>query len=142
MAGIDPGGADTRGIIDRRVLIGPGLVAFLVLERQQLDVNLDVMTGDLLGVALHMHGSTPGPGWQAIQPVATEDPGNGRIADPEARVSLKIPDDADRPKMIFLAQIEDFSTTSGGAWRGCLRAMGFWRTRPVSPRSRKAVLHR
>ena len=49
---IDLQGADPSGIIDSRVLIATRLFTIRGNQRQELDVNLDLVSGNLLGIAM------------------------------------------------------------------------------------------
>lgn len=55
---IDLQSSDPCGIIDRRVLIATQLVTGLGNQGQELDIDLDMVSGNLLGVAARVKGAT------------------------------------------------------------------------------------
>jgi len=60
-------GPHTGCIVDGCVLVAPGLAAVISFERQELDVHLDVVAGNLLVVALGVNLAHPRPTWEPVQ---------------------------------------------------------------------------
>jgi hypothetical protein len=105
--GVDLESSDPRGVGDGRVLKASDSLTVGALERQELDVHLDVVSRYPLGVALGMESSASLLGRQAVQSLASQDPRYGAVTEVNAVVSLQIPDDAPRPQMVGATQIED-----------------------------------
>lgn len=85
--------------IDGGVVKAPGLYARFVDECQELDIHRDLMPADLLVVTLRPDFAPSGAIGQPVHAIALEDAVNDCI-----RVSGPMPDDPDRPEMVFLAQ--------------------------------------
>ena len=111
---IDLQGTNTGRIIDGCVLEAPDyFTAVFSFERQELNVHLDVVAGNLLVVAFGVNLAHSGPAREPVQTVVFEDPIDASIRDGDAVTALQIPDDPDRPEVVRAAQVKDFSTTSG-----------------------------
>jgi hypothetical protein len=70
--------------IDRRVLITPQPLAVLPLQGEKLHIDLHVMPGHLLLIAVSVDGATADAVWQPVESVAVERAIDGRIGDPPA----------------------------------------------------------
>ncbi len=93
-------GPDTGGIVDGGVRIATYRLATWADEFQERDIDLDVMAGDLLGVAMRVHRSTTDPAGQAVEAVEPQDAVDGRVANRDAVIALEIPDDANRTQVV------------------------------------------
>ena len=69
---VDLEGPHPGGIIDRRVLVAPNPLAVFALQRQELHVDLDVMPGDLLLIAVGVHRPPPDTVREPVHPLALE----------------------------------------------------------------------
>lgn len=69
---VDAQRADPGGIVDCSVLEAPHLVAFRILQMQELDVDLHVVAGDLLLVAHARHRALVAARRQAVDAVPDE----------------------------------------------------------------------
>lgn len=107
MFGVDLQGADPGGIVDGRILEASDLLPGLAGKGQKLHVDLDVMPWHLLLVALGMHGAgSIGSGEQA-ETMAAESAVDACVGDGDGVVARQVPNDADRPEMVGLAQMKD-----------------------------------
>jgi len=61
---IDLQSSDPGGIIDSRVLIATKLLTIFCNRGQELDVNLDLVSGDLLGVAMSVKSVATYVSWK------------------------------------------------------------------------------
>ena len=127
--------SDARSVINGRVLIPPRRLPVFPDELQERDVNLPVMPGDLCGVPVRVHGSSPDATGSSIQAVAPEDAGDPGFRNRDAVIALEIPDDADRAEVIRAAEMEALLDDVGGCaepWGVRARLLGGV-TRPSSP---------
>jgi hypothetical protein len=113
VAPIDLQRANTGGVINGRILEAADLPAVLSLERQELDIDLDVMTGHLLGVAMGMHRTSPHSARKPVHPMPAQDAVHAGIGDLHPVVALEIPDDANGPQVVGAAQMEDLLDNLG-----------------------------
>ena len=98
---------DTRCVIDRRILEPSDFLAAPADEGEELDVHLDVMAGHLLVVTLGVDFAHAGSAGQAAHTIAAQNAGYTGVGDFDAVITRQIPYDADRPEMIFAAQVEN-----------------------------------
>lgn len=70
---IDLHGSNSRRIIASRILKTIQLLPIGFLERQELNINLDMMTRNLLLVPLGLHRTTLGVALKPVQTLATQD---------------------------------------------------------------------
>jgi len=66
--------ARTRRVVDRRVLVAPDALAGFPLQGEELYVDLDVMPGHLLLVAVGVDCPSADPVREPIEPVAGDVP--------------------------------------------------------------------
>jgi hypothetical protein len=71
VAGVDFQGSNAGGIVNSRILKSPDLPSGWVLERQELHVHLDVVSGNLLLVPVRLDGADFRIAWQSIQTMAS-----------------------------------------------------------------------
>lgn len=74
MALVDPKSANPGGIVYGRVLVSTDPSAICILEAQECHINLDMVTGDPLGVSSRVNGSTTDVSWQSPQSMTDECP--------------------------------------------------------------------
>lgn len=103
---IDLEGSDAGRIVDGGELEAADLLTAFSFEGQKLDVHLDVVAGDLFVIALGVDLAHPGAAREPVQPVALEDPVDAGIRDCDAVIALQIPDDPDRPQMVFAPEMQ------------------------------------
>jgi hypothetical protein len=84
-------------------LISFDLLSRCVLKRQELNVNLDVMAGDLFGVSLGVNFPSSGVPGEAAYAIADKGPIYATAADLDPVVALQVPHDPLWAKMIFLS---------------------------------------
>ena len=95
VAVIDLECTNSRGVVDRRVLITPNGRSLLSRKSQELHVYLHVMARNLLLVPVRVHGTSPNSIRKFRHAVALADPIDGRIGGLDVVVALQIPDDSD-----------------------------------------------
>ena len=100
---VDLQGPDPGGIIGGGEWITPRQLTVLSLELQERDVDLDVMTRYLLGIAVGGHRASTHSVRQSVQPMSAQNPIHACVGDLDAVVALEILDDANRPQVIGTA---------------------------------------
>ena len=98
---------DARRIVDVGILEPPDFLAALTSKGEELDVHLDVMTWHLFVVALGMDFADARSARQSADAVAPEDTRHTCVGDLNVVVARQIPDDPDRPEVVFAAQVKD-----------------------------------
>ena len=106
MSLIDFEGSDSGRIVDGGELEAADLLAAFSFEGQKLDDHLDVVAGDLFVVALGVDLAFARASWEPVQTIALEDPVNTGIRDFDAVIAFQIPDDPDRPQMVFAPEMQ------------------------------------
>jgi hypothetical protein len=102
-----------RRIVDRRVRVAAN-PAPLALEGQEFHVDLPLVAGHLLLVAVGVHGAPPDPVRASVQPVALEGSVHRGVAHPDAVVAFQVPDNPDGPEVVRPPQVENRSTIAAG----------------------------
>ena len=103
-----------RAVIDRRVLVALDRLSVFAVEFQELDVNLDLMAGHLLLVALGVDLADARPARQSAQTMPLENAVDASIGELDGVIARQVPDDAHRPEMIGLPQMQDLFNDLGG----------------------------
>ena len=104
---VDLEGPHARGVVDGGILIAFDRLPVFPTENQELDVNLDLVARNLLLVTGRVNLSEPRTPRQSVQAIALEDTGYAGSGDLDVMVAGKIPDDAHRPQVVGLAQVEN-----------------------------------
>jgi hypothetical protein len=86
MALVDLQGSDPCRIIDSRILETLQLLPLWFFERQELDINLNVMSWDLLLAALSLHRATLSIAGESIQTLASQDTVSSALGNFQLRV--------------------------------------------------------
>jgi hypothetical protein len=86
---------DPGCIVDGGILEPADFLPALAGEGEELDVHLDVMTWNLLVVALGMDFAHPRSVWQSADAVAPEDACHTCVGDFDAVIARQVPDDPD-----------------------------------------------
>ena len=105
MALVNLHGPHACGIVDGRELVALDLLPLFPFEGQELDVHLNVMAGNLFAIPLGVDLAHAGAARQAVQAIAPEDSVDTGIRHLDAMIPLQVPDDADRPEMVFAPQM-------------------------------------
>ena len=98
---------NARRVIDGRVLVAAHRGTVFPLQSEELHVDLYVVAGNLLLVAVRVHGPSPDAARKAVQTVPLADPIDGCVRGLDAVVALEVPDDAQRPHVVRPPQVED-----------------------------------
>jgi len=85
---IDLEGANSRRVVDRRVLEKADLFAALPSEGQELNIHLNMMTRNLFLVTLGLQFAHTGASGQSIETVAYENAVGSSIRDLDAAIAL------------------------------------------------------
>ena len=104
---IDFEGPDTRCIINSCVLITFDRFVIFVFECQELHIDLDLMAGNLFLIPDGVNFAQPRAAWQLAYPITREDTINTCARDLDVMVAGQIPNDANRPEMVSLAQMQN-----------------------------------
>ena len=105
---IDLEGSDAGGVINSCVLITLDRFVAFALERQELNINLDVMTRHLFLVTLGVDLAQPCAPWKPADTIALENAVNASTGYFDVMVAGEIPDNADRPEMVSLPQVQNW----------------------------------
>lgn len=105
MSIIDLGSSDARGIFDGGTMGAADFLAALADGGEELDVHLDVMARHLLVSALGVDFAHARSACQSANAVAPEDARHSSIGECNALITYEIPNDPDRSKVIFTAQV-------------------------------------
>ena len=89
---------DAGRIINGGVLVALDRLAVLSVKDQELDVDLDLVPGDLLFIALSVDLATPRAARKPVQAIAPENAIDAGIRDLDVVMARQIPDDPDGPK--------------------------------------------
>lgn len=98
---------DARGVVNRSELVALHPSSLWTRELQRLHVNLHVMAGHLLLVALAHDGAPGAVGWQSAHPMALEHAVHPAPRHPESVVALQIPRDPVGTKAVDAPQMQD-----------------------------------
>jgi hypothetical protein len=98
---------DARRIVGGGILELPDFLAALPNEGEELDVHLDMMAEHLLVIALGADLAHARSVRQAANAVAPEDTRHACVGDLNVVVARQIPDDPNRPEVVFAAQVKD-----------------------------------
>ncbi len=120
-------------IVNRRVLIALDGIAVFSLEGQELDVDLDLMSGDFLFIAGGMDFPQSCPAREAVDPMTLEDAIHACIGDFDAVIARQIPHDPDRPEMVGLTQMQHLVDDFGCCPIGWILRRGLPIDHPASP---------
>ena len=104
---LDLHGPEMGRIIDGCKLIALELLPLFSRECLELDVHLNVMTGNLLVELRRVSLERPGCSQVAVQSVTAKYRVNAGICDCDAMVSLQVPDNPGRAEMVFSAKVKD-----------------------------------
>ena len=96
--------ANSRGVIDGRVLVTPHRRALLPYQRQELHVHLHVVAGNLLLVPVRMDGAPSDAVRKSVEAMPLADPVDGRVGRLDVVVASEVPDNADRPRVVRAVQ--------------------------------------
>jgi len=107
MSAVDLECANSRGIVDRRVLISPHRRALLSRQRKELHVNLHVVPGNLLLVSMGVDSPPSYTVWESVEAMPFADPIDGGVGGLDIEVALQVPHDAHRPHVVRAAQMQD-----------------------------------
>jgi hypothetical protein len=127
---IDLQSSDSRRIIDCSELVATDLPALARLESQKLDIYLDMVAWNPLGVATSMYDPAADLSRQGADPIPLKCAINARARGLEVVVALEIPGNPLWTEMILLRIPEGFAV--GGFWRSasCEAALFFPRQTP------------
>jgi hypothetical protein len=104
---VDLEGAYARCVVNSGVLKVAHRPAAFPFERQELNVNLDMVARNLLIAAFRVHFAHPGTSGEPVETIAPENAVNPGIRDFDVVVARQIPNDPDWPQMILAAQIKN-----------------------------------
>jgi hypothetical protein len=102
---IDPECPDAGRIINRGVLVALDRLAVLSLKDQELDLDLDLVPGDRLLIALSVDLANPRTARKPVQAVAPENAIDAGIRDLDVVIARQIPDDPDGSKVVSPPQM-------------------------------------
>lgn len=100
VAVIDLECTNSRGVVDRRVLITPNRRSLLSRKREELHVYLHVMARNLLLVPVRVHGTSPNSVRKPGHAMALADPINRCVRSLDVVIPLHVPRDADRSHVV------------------------------------------
>jgi len=114
----DPGRPHPGCVINRRELETSDLLSTFSLERQKLDVHLDMMARNLPVVTLGVHLAQPGATRQPVDAIALAHPGDRGIRYLDAVVARQTPGDPHGAEVVPAAKMEGPSpqSRSGSGW--------------------------
>ena len=104
---IDFESPDAGCIVNGGVLITLDRFVIFVREGQELNIDLDLVAGDLFLIPDGVNFAQPRSAWQLAYPIAFEDTINTCAIYLDVMVAGEIPDDANRPEMVSLAQMHN-----------------------------------
>jgi len=104
---IDLEGPDAGRIINRSVLVALDRLAVLSPKDQELDVDLDLVAGDLLLIALGMDLANPGAARKPVQAVAPENAIYAGIGDLDVVIARQISDDPNGSQVVSPPQMKN-----------------------------------
>jgi hypothetical protein len=107
VASVDLECANSRGVVDGCVLVTSHRRTLFPLQRQELHVDLHVVAGDLLLVAMRMDGTPSDTVRKSVDAMPLADPIDGRVGRPDTVVAMQVPDDTNRPHVVGSAQVQD-----------------------------------
>jgi hypothetical protein len=100
--------ADPCGIVDSRVLVSPDLLAFSCLKRQELNIELNVVTGDFFGVPFGVYFPPFCVLGESSYTVSDKSSIDAVAADFGPVVALKVSHNSFRTEMISLPEMQYF----------------------------------
>ncbi len=100
-------GPDSSGIIHGRILKAADRLGMRSLELQKLYIDLDMMSGHLLFIALGLYRSFLSISGEPIQAISLENLVDYTRGDLQAMVPLQEPRDPELAQVVGLSQIED-----------------------------------
>ena len=92
--------SNSRGIVDRGVLVAPYRRSLLSDKREELHVTLYVMARNLLLVPVRVHGSSTHSVRQPGHAMPFADPINRCVLSLDVVIPLHVPRDPDRPHVV------------------------------------------
>src|SRR5580704_16487103 len=92
-------------IINGGVLVALDRLAVLSVKDQELDVDLDLVPGDLLFIALSVDLANPRAARKPVQAIAPENAIDADIRDLDGVIARQIPDDPDGSKVVSPPQM-------------------------------------
>jgi hypothetical protein len=92
--------SDSRGVIDRRVLIAPNGRSLPSRKRDELRVYLHVLARNLLLAPVRVHGASSDSVRNSGQAMLLTDSVDRCIRDFDVVIALEIPGNADRPNVV------------------------------------------
>lgn len=99
---------NTGRVINSCELETADLLAILPFKRQELNVHLNMVAGNLFVVALGMNLPQARTAWQSIDAVSLEHSGDGSVEYYDVVIARQIPDDAHWSEVIRLTQMKNF----------------------------------
>jgi len=99
--------SNSRGIVDRSVLVAPDGRSLLSRKREELHVYLYVMARNLLLIPMCVHGSSTHSVREPGHAMPLADAVDRGIGGLDVVVALEIPGNADRPHVIGPSQVQD-----------------------------------
>lgn len=104
---VDLEGPDAGGIVNGSVLVTFDRLPVFSLKDQELDVNLDLVAGNLSLVASGVDLAEPCPPRESVQAIPLENARDASSGDLDVVVACQIPDDAHGPQVVGLAQVKN-----------------------------------
>jgi len=89
VARVDLESGDSRRVINRGVLKPPDDPAVSLLQVEERDVDLNVMSGYLICVSMRVNRASADTAWEPVEPVSLEDSRDTGLRDPDVVVSLR-----------------------------------------------------
>lgn len=98
---------DARRIVDGGILEAPDFLAGFTDKGKELNIHLDVVPRNLLVVTLGVDFAHARSARQATNAIAAQNARYASVGYCDAVITRQIPDDPDRPKVIFATQVKD-----------------------------------
>lgn len=124
-----------RSVIDGGVLEAADLHPLFANESQELNIHLDVMSGNLLLIALGVDRAHASAARKVVQPMAALDTRHRGVGQFDVVIALQIPDDPHRAQMVLAPKIKYLSLALRRRPIRMPLGNGWCVDRPASPHS-------